>query len=89
MSNDVFLILLSHDKILAFLLSVIVRNSSLLAGVLICLFKKSLLLWFLDLNGHVYLPCVKIKRNGTHVFLQNRFTDKLIFAVGNEFAAGF
>ena len=64
MSDDVLITLLSHDEILAFLLSVIVRNSSLLTGVLICLPRKSLLLRLLNFHGHVYLACVKIKRNG-------------------------
>ena len=62
MSDDFLIILLSHDEILAFLLSGIVRNSSLLTGVLISLFRKSLLLRLRDLHGHVYLTCVKIKR---------------------------
>ena len=44
--HDLLIILLSHDEISAFLLSVIVRNSSLLTGVLICLSRKSLLLRF-------------------------------------------
>ena len=86
MSDDVLIILLSHDEILAFLLSVIVRNSSLLTGVLICLSRKSLLLRLRNFHGHVYLACVK---TGTRVFLQNRFTNKLISAVGKEFAAEF
>ena len=64
MSDDVLIILLSHDEISAFLLSVIVRNPSLLTGVLICLSRKSLLLRFSNFHGHVYLACVKINRNG-------------------------
>ena len=59
----ILIILLSHDEILAFLLLVIVRNSSLLTDVLICLFRKSTF-WLCDFHGLVYLPRVKIKRNG-------------------------
>ena len=64
MPDDVLIILLSHDEISAFLLSVTVQNSSLLTGVLICLSRKSLLLRLRNLHGHVYLACVKKKRNG-------------------------
>ena len=68
MSGDVLIILLSHDEISAFLLSVIVRNSSLLTSVLICLSRKSLLLRLRNFHGHVYLACVKIKRNWNTCF---------------------
>ena len=67
-SHDFLIILLSHDEISAFLLSVIVRNSSLLTGVLICLSRKPLLLRLHNLFGHVHLACVKIKRNGNTCF---------------------
>ena len=52
-------------KLLLLLLWAIVRISSLLTGrVLICLSRTSLLLRLRNLYGHVYLACVKIKRNG-------------------------
>ena len=76
MSDHFLIILLSHDEISAFLLSVILRNSSLLTGKLICLSRKSLLLRLRNLHGHVYLACVKIKHNGNtclfaeHIILQ-------------------
>ena len=68
LSDDFLIILLSHDEISAFLLSVIVRNSSLLTGVLICL-CRSLSLWLRNLQGHVYLAYAKIKRNGNTCLL--------------------
>ena len=90
MSDDFLIILLSHDEISAFLLSVIVRNSSLLTGVVICLSRKSPLLRLRNLLGHVCLGLCKDKTQREHiVFLQNRFTDKLISAVGSEFSAEF
>ena len=68
-ADDFFIILLSHYEISVFLLSVIVQNSSLLTGVLICLSRKSLLLRLRNLDSHVYLACVKIKRNGNTCLL--------------------
>ena len=44
LSYNFLIILLSHDEISAFLLSGIVRNSSLLTGLLISISRKSLLL---------------------------------------------
>ena len=73
-------------KFRLFLLLVLVWNSSLLTGELICLSRKSLLLRLHNL--HVYLACVKIKRNeNTCIFSEQINTDKLISVVGNEFAA--
>ena len=51
MSDYFLIILLSHDEISTFLLSVIVWNSSLLTGVLICLSRKSLLLGSRQIAG--------------------------------------
>ena len=51
-------------------------------------FLKCLLLRLRILHGHVYLASVR-RLNATGVFLKNKFTDKLISALVNEFAAKF
>ena len=53
-------------------------------------YLKCLLLRLRKLHGHVYLACAWTKRNRrTCFFGKNKFTDKLVSAVVNEFAAEF
>ena len=89
MSDHFLIILLSHDEISFFLLSVIVRNSSLLTGVLICLSRKSHLLRLRYLHGHVYLACVKIKRNGNKYLFAEQIYRLIIFCGWKRISAEF
>ena len=81
--------LLLYDEVSAFPLLVKARNSSFLIGRAIQSFLKCSLLRLL--NYMVKFTEIVHKQNatGTRVFLQNKFTDKRISAVGNEFSAEF
>ena len=79
--------LLFYDEVSSSLLLVKLRNSSFLIGRSICLS------WSVHFCGFTWPSLISLCTNKTqreHVFYcKNKFTDKLISAVGNEFSAEF